>query len=138
MRDACTLLDENGALLLAPEPLWQALCERQWHVLFGPLRPLRPLWQAAQLVLFGHALLEQLCQPRKSITAHVLCLPEAAPAAPASLPQLGAWLTAALDEASLTGKPFTPLPVLGVPGWWPANADASFYQDEQVFRPLRR
>jgi cytochrome P450 len=30
-----------------------------------------------------------------------------------------------------------PLPVLGIPGWWPANRDPSFYADAQVFRPGR-
>ena len=31
----------------------------------------------------------------------------------------------------------TPLPVLGVPGWWPDNADPGFYADTSVFRPKR-
>jgi hypothetical protein len=31
---------------------------------------------------------------------------------------------------------FTPLPVLGVPGWWPDQDDA-FYLDHTVFRPKR-
>jgi len=32
------------------------------------------------------------------------------------------------------GRPFVPLPVLGVPGWWPANDDLAFYDDPAVFR----
>ena len=28
-----------------------------------------------------------------------------------------------------------PLPVLGIPGWWPANEDPDFYVDNRVFRP---
>ena len=45
-----------------------------------------------------------------------------------------------LDTLTLTpvqwaGKPFLPLPVLGIPGWWPANEDLEFYRDKQVFRP---
>ncbi len=31
----------------------------------------------------------------------------------------------------------TALPVLGVPGWWPANEDEAFYDDASVFRPPR-
>jgi len=27
------------------------------------------------------------------------------------------------------------LPVLGIPGWWPANEAPSFYDDPAVFRP---
>ena len=30
-----------------------------------------------------------------------------------------------------------PLPVLGIPGWWPPNEEEGFYADEQVFRPKR-
>jgi len=40
----------------------------------------------------------------------------------------------AMDEAAWAAKPFSPLPVLGVPGWWPANADHRFYDDPAVFR----
>jgi hypothetical protein len=113
LRDAVTLLDENGALLQAPPALWQALKARDWRRLFVDLRP---LWTQAQLQLVGHALLEKLQQPRKPITAHVL---------PAGLP---------LDAATLACKPFSPLPVLGVPGWWPANESPAFYDDAAVFR----
>jgi len=41
---------------------------KDWQRLFVDLRP---LWCQAHLVLFGHALLEKLVVPRKSITAHV-------------------------------------------------------------------
>jgi hypothetical protein len=116
LRDAVTLLDENGALLRAPAPLWQALRERDWQRLFIELRP---LWAEAELQPVGHALLEKLQQPRKPITAHVL---------PAELP---------LEAATLAAKPFSPLPVLGVPGWWPANEQPGFYDDAAVFRRSR-
>ena len=32
---------------------------------------------------------------------------------------------------------FTVLPVLGVPGWWAASENFSFYDDSLVFRPRR-
>jgi Protein of unknown function (DUF3025) len=47
------------------------------------------------------------------------------------------WLAHRLNAAELGAKPFTPLPVLGVPGWWPANEDPAFYADVGVFRPKR-
>lgn len=37
LRDAITLLDENGALFDAPAPLWDALIARQWQRLFVEL-----------------------------------------------------------------------------------------------------
>ena len=47
------------------------------------------------------------------------------------------WLAARLTASELATKPFTPLPVLGVPGWWLANEDPAFYDDATVFRPPR-
>jgi hypothetical protein len=133
VRDALTLFDENAALLQAPEPLWDALTARDWQRLFVTLRP---LWAQARLVLFGHALLEKLVVPYKSITAHVLHVP-----VPGSLGgDLAAWdgwLADQLSAPVLAAKPFTPLPVLGVPGWWSANDDPAYYADAGVFRPRR-
>ncbi|HEY3048942.1 MAG TPA: DUF3025 domain-containing protein [Polaromonas sp.] len=130
VRDALTLFDENAALLSAPQPLWDALEGRDWKRLFIDLRP---LWGQARLVLFGHALLEKLVYPRKPITAHVYRVQTAMN----SIADLDAWLAADLSAEKLAGKPFVPLPVLGVPGWWPENENFSFYDDSLVFRPRR-
>jgi Protein of unknown function (DUF3025) len=116
-RDALTLFDENGALWPdAPPRLAQALVARDWQSLFITHRA---LWRHHRFEVFGHALFEQLSvAPRKSLTAHVL---------------LADPLT--LTAAQWACKPFLPLPVLGIPGWWPANEDPAFYEDKQVFRP---
>lgn len=127
LRDAATLLDENGALLLAPPALQAALRGRDWQQLGVGARA---LWQQARFLPLGHALLEKLVQPRKSITAHVLCLaPEVADA--------DAALAAQCSAEWLAQKPFSPLPVLGVPGWWPGNEEVCFYDDPLVFRSAR-
>ncbi len=130
LRDALTLFDENAAVLLGPPELLQALQARQWQRLFVALRP---LWAQAQVWLFGHAAQEKLQSPRKAITAHVYL-----PRSPLPAGGLDAALAADLDPAHLAAKPYTPLPVLGIPGWWPANANFSFYDDSQVFRPPPR
>lgn len=130
VRDAITVFDENAALLRAPDALWNALAARDWQRLFLELRP---LWAQASLRLFGHALLEKLVSPRKPITAHVYRVQPATD----SIADLDAWLARDLTAAKLAGKPFVPLPVLGVPGWWPANDEPAFYDDTQVFRPAR-
>lgn len=127
-RDALTVFDENSAVLQAPDALWDALLAKDWHRLFVTLRP---LWQEAQLILFGHALVEKLVSPRKSITAHVY----RAQAASNSIADIDAWLAADLSAEKLADKPFAHLPVLGVPGWWAANEDPDFYADAGVFRP---
>ncbi|MDO9279747.1 MAG: DUF3025 domain-containing protein [Polaromonas sp.] len=140
VRDALTVFDENSALLMAPKPLWDALLARQWQRLFIELRP---LWREARLVLFGHALLEKLAHPRKSITAHVyLGMPDisemSGPGALESPGSLDRWVASDLSAAKLAGKPFAPLQVLGVPGWWADNENFSFYDDSDIFRPAKR
>ncbi len=130
VRDALTVFDENAAFLIAPPALWDALRARDWQRLFIDLRP---LWQQAQLLLFGHALLEKLVHPRKGITAHIYC----APIAIQNIANLDAEIAAQLSASGLTGKPFLPLPVLGVPGWCGENTQPGFYADPQVFRPPR-
>jgi len=131
VRDAITVFDENGVLLDAPEPLWTALLQRDWRRLFVDLRP---LWDDARVLVVGHALLEKLAAPRKDMTAHVW----AAGAPLGSRAGADAWLAAQCTPERLAAKPFTPLPVLGIPGWWPENENFSFYDDSVVFRPRRR
>jgi hypothetical protein len=133
VRDALTVFDENAAFLMAPQPLWDALLARDWPMLFITLRP---LWQDAQLVLFGHALLEKLVYPRKAITAHVY-IAQPAMNSIADVNELDGWIATSLSAETLAAKPFTPLPVLGVPGWWPENENFSFYDDSTVFRPTQ-
>ena len=123
-RDALTLFDENGALLRASPRLTDALRRRDWLALFIDERA---LWRDAQIVIMGHALLEKLVQPRKAMTAHVWL---------ARTPFGADESTPALD-VDPTAKPFAPLPVLGIPGWWPANTAPDFYADSAVFRPAR-
>jgi len=119
VRDALTLLDESGLLLVAPAALQQALREQDWASLFMTRRE---LWRETQALVVGHALLEKLMAPRKPLCARVLFVSDLqAPRLPAGLAPAG----------------LPPLPVLGIPGWWPANASREFYADEQVFRPKR-
>jgi Protein of unknown function (DUF3025) len=127
VRDALTLFDENAALLMAPDAVWEALLRKNWQLLFIEQRA---LWKQCTLLLFGHALLEKLVHPRKAITAHVYRLGANLPA----LACIDAWLAGDLQADRLAAKPFAPLPVLGVPGWWPENENVSFYDDSQVFR----
>lgn len=130
LRDAITLFDENGAVFSAPPPLLAALQSRDWQALFITHRA---LWAQARFWLFGHALVEKLVVPRKDITAHVLCAPPGLETAAGA----DAWMAATLSGPMLAAKPFSPLPVLGVPGWWTANENPDFYRDTQVFRPVR-
>ena len=129
VRDACTLFDENVLLIQTPDPVWQALTGHRWH---EALVDLRCEWAHTRLWMFGHAALEKLVRPYKSITAHLWRVPRSVRPT-----ELDAWLARDLMPGRLATKPFSPLPVLGVPGWWPANADPAFYADPGVFRPRR-
>jgi hypothetical protein len=142
-RDGATIFDENSALLIVRhgedgDALVEALRQHQWRealfdsrAMFGPV---------AQVWLFGHALMEKLVAPRKAITAHawVVRVDDAWCALP--LDAQRAWLdrevAAVLARDGLSTACFTPLQVLGVPGWW-APQDQAFYMDTSVFRPKR-
>ena len=121
LRDAMTLFDENAAVLQVPAVLVDALRRRDWNTLFIKQRA---HWESARLVVFGHALLEKLMQPRKAITAHVWLAEELT----------DDFLASGLSAERLAAKDFLPLPVLGVPGWWQANEEPGFYDDVEVFR----
>lgn len=143
-RDAATLLDENAAILAVRDNptghlLMQALQQHAWLELFLTRRE---QFQAhVQVILFGHALMEKLARPYKAITAHCLIvwMPDQIAAMPDGAQR--SWIDRAVAErlASDDWLPsgFAPMPVLGVPGWWP-NQDIQFYSDASVFRPERR
>jgi hypothetical protein len=142
-RDAATIFDENAALLVvrdadAGRALVDALRAHCWH---EALLKRRAIFGAdAQVWLFGHALMEKLVVPRKAITAHTrVVFADAGYFALAPGTQR-AWidrhLAAMLANEELATAGFTPLPVLGLPGWWPGQ-DEAFYADASVFRPKR-
>jgi hypothetical protein len=144
-RDAATIFDENAALLVVRDSdtgrvLVEGLRAHRWHDTLFTQRALFGADGSAQVWLFGHALLEKLVAPRKAITAHTRVL--FAPAAWFGLnwEDRRAWIdmqvAGQLCAEGLSTAAFTPLPVLGVPGWWPEQ-DERFYLDETVFRPRR-
>jgi Protein of unknown function (DUF3025) len=130
VRDAATVFDENAVLIQTSDALWQALLAHQWQ---EALVAQRAAWAQTRLWMFGHAALEKLVQPYKSITVHLWRVP-----AGLSAQALDAWLTQDLRPEKLAAKPFGHLPILGVPGWWAPNAEPGFYDDVDVFRPARR
>lgn len=129
LRDALTLFDENAAFVVergATSPLLEAIRRKAWRDIFVMQRA---AWKDTQVIIFGHALLEKLVTPRKAMTAHVFCPPKALQVLDDAA--IATWL----DPEHLATKPFAPLPVLGIPGWYAENEDALFYDDVQVFRP---
>lgn len=143
-RDAATIFDENAALLAVrdtPEghALVDALRGHDWMAALYEGRD--RFLDNAELWLFGHAAMEKLVAPRKAITVHCRVVWVGYDWFTIPFDDRRAWLdaTVAQELASepLTTAGFTPLPVLGVPGWCDPQ-DRAFYEDASVFRSKRR
>jgi len=122
----------------APDAIWQALQTRQWQ---RALLDLRDDWRQVRFFLVGHGLLEQLSlQPHLGLTAHTLRVDLAAHAGDWDQAACAALANTVLPQVAAGHKPFTkpftPLPVFGIPGWHAANARADFYGNSQIYRPL--
>lgn len=135
LRDALTLLDESGVIVSGDAPaLFDALAARDWPRAFVTLRE---EWQRVRVVVCGHAILEKFLQPYKALTAHALYLVAGRHPDDAALDR--ALATALLEEERLRSPAdLSPLPLMGIPGWWIGGAqDADFYADRAVFRQPR-
>jgi len=138
LRDAATLLDENGALFACRDPdLAASLRSRNWRAMFVDAR--EQFAAGATVQVLGHGLCEKLLAPYKALCAHawVVELPVDA-SAEHDGDALDAMVAAQLRPDALCVAHLHPLPLLGVPGWWPANVDPAFYDDPAVFRRARR
>lgn len=143
VRDALTLLDESGVLLpYADETLAAHVRDFQWQALFVKRRG--DVVRGMGFFLFGHALYEKWLQPYVGLTGKAVLMPvgadffEQAPAMQRAHldSQLAAWL--GRRGPAFHPRDLQPLPLLGVPGWWPANEAPDFYGDSTYFRPGRR
>ena len=56
---------------------------------------------------------------------------------PADTVRKGGELALAIDRLA-SPRDLAPLPVLGIPGWWPTNDAPAFYDDARYFRPGRQ
>lgn len=138
LRDAATIFDENAALLVTSDhDLIRALRSHQWEQAFVKHRA--SFARDAGVFLFGHALMEKLVAPYKAITGHAWIVMLDLHSADFSVAQQCRWLDATVARQLANGlstADFSPLPVLGVPGWWP-DQNGEFYRDASVFRPKR-
>jgi hypothetical protein len=143
VRDALTHFDEDGVIVLTADPaLAQLLREFAWKELFWRRR--EAVRYAMRFLVFGHALYEKALTPFVGMTGKALIFEvDGAVLArePARLLAEADRLTGlyALNPARMLGPAeLAPLPVLGVPGWWPDNETHTFYDNDDYFRPGRR
>jgi hypothetical protein len=138
VRDAATIFDENSALLVTDDvALVESLRNHQWHDVFICQRS--KFQHGCEVRLFGHALIEKLIAPYKAITAHAWVVSVDASFFALNADQKKNRLESIVAQNVARGlktSDFTPLPVLGVPGWW-KDQDEVFYADTSVFRPRR-
>jgi hypothetical protein len=130
VRDAATLIDENGLLLACDDAaVFDALAAHDWTRLLVDWRARWGL-DIAPLAI-GHALLDKLTAPFKAITAHVVVLRGRCE----STAEFDACAAEAIAHAELTPRALLHLPVLGIPGWSRDNEAPGFYADRSIFRP---
>lgn len=139
-RDALTGFDEDGLVIACADPdLERCVREFRWRDLFVTRR--RQVIADFEAVVLGHAMLEKLRDPFVGLTGKALFIAVAPAFFGASWPDKLAYLDigAARQVGTLaTPRDLAPLPVLGLPGWWAANAHPDFYDDTDHFRPGRR
>lgn len=139
VRDALTLFDECGVIVFSPhQEFLNALAERRWADAFldDGFRP------EVHLSICGHAMLEKYLAPYKSMTAKALLIHVETDFLNLSRGDMLVRLDKAISKRMLAGKLMTepacltPLPLAGVPGWWPEDEqmDRAFYDDPMVFR----
>ena len=136
VRDALTLFDESGAIVVASDAaLLDDLRGFRWKRLFWEHR--ERVRASLRVYAFGHALLEKALAPYIGMTAQAVTL--AVGAEFLDKPgEIDARTAECVGDALHTPRDLAPLPMLGVPGWWPANEEERFYEDTSYFRPGRR
>ena len=142
-QDALTLFDESGVIVVSSAAdLLQEVREFKWKPLFWHNRD--RVTKNMRWFMFGHALYEKALQPFVGMTGQgalfevdrgFIALTRAR-----QLHLIDGYLAQRIaDAAFFRGtRELAPLPLLGVPGWWPANQQPSFYDDTAYFRPGRR
>ncbi len=149
LRNKLTLLDECGVLILyraGYEHVVEALRQHQWQQAFVEHRA---CWQgqhqatAIGAMMFGHANYEMATRPFIGCTGKMLALEVSEQFFKQPLRQRIDFIDTALSEQIanrgilLNPEQLSPLPLLGVPGWFFANEQPEFYQDSSYFRPKR-
>lgn len=138
LRDALTLFDECGVLVVSSEvDLLDDLRAHRWEQVFWDSR--QRLLPRVRFLVFGHATLDALRAPFPGLCAKALYREVAAGwfdlARADALIEADRWLARWLDRMACRLAPasFAPLPIMGVPGVTPENADPVYYRDPSQF-----
>ncbi len=142
-QDALTLFDECGVIVASDRPnLLTLVAEFEWKQLFWQQRS--KVTRHMKFFLFGHGLMEQMLNPYVGLTGKALLITvqsawlEAPPDAARSHIDATCGALIACAGTLSHSRDLAPLPVLGIPGWAPENADQAYYDNVRYFRPGRR
>jgi len=141
-RDVLTLFDEGGIVVASADAELSSLLRQfRWKELFWRRRA--EVLRSMRFYVFGHAIYEKALEPYKGVTAKALMVEVTPDLLDAPLERQLAELDArAADyfsgpQALASTRTLAPLPILGIPGWEPANAREEYYDDRAQFRPGR-
>ncbi|MFA5242438.1 MAG: DUF3025 domain-containing protein [Sulfuricella sp.] len=138
-QDALTLFDESGIVVLhAEDELAGLIRDFRWKELFCERR--QEVTKRMKFVIFGHSLYEKALKPYIGFTGKGLLIkveqaffdlpPEA------QIQTVDLLLADHFAAAGrLSSQALTPVPLLGVPGWWSENESPVFYDNTDYFRP---
>ena len=142
-RNRITHFDECGIVLVTDNnEVTDALAEHQWERAFVKSRE---LWgNGMTAFVFGHANLEMLLNPFIGLTGKWLHLHAPDDFSDWDYDSQLSWVDNALSKDIEDKNLFThqgclrPIPLLGIPHWWDANCDPTFYDNQDYFRPKRK
>ncbi len=133
-RDVLTMFDESGVIVAsADQSLLELVRAFKWRELFVDRR--EEVIASVRFILVGHGLMEKSLVPFIGMTAKALLLNLDARST-AIDQSVAKWL---LNDANISdAHHLAPLPLLGIPGWDARSESASFYANDEYFRPGRR
>jgi len=141
LRDAATLIDESGVIVLSSQPVLIDLLRRhEWKTVFWQHR--ETALASMRFMVFGHALYEKALNPYIGMTGKgVFFQVEGLFWQQSLTEQLKAvdqWMANFLFHKLFSNADLSPVPILGYPGWSVDNRYAGYYDNEYYFRPLAK
>ena len=139
LRDAATLFDESGVVVLSSQSKWITLLrQHEWKTVFWRQRA--SVLSSLRFIVFGHALYEKALKPYVGMTGKGVFfqVEEAFITKPVAeqLKTVDQWLADFVLRKLSSSADLSPIPILGYPGWSEANASSDYYDNQWYFRPL--
>lgn len=141
LRDAATLFDESGVVVLGSRPvLIELLKQHEWKKVFWQRRS--TVLSSMRFIVFGHALFEKALRPYVGMTGKGLFIRVddmfLRQSLSTQLRAIDSWLADILSCRSFSSADLSAIPILGYPGWSRDNMTEDYYENRQYFRPLRQ